>query len=37
VGVTKLFHFSISTNTSVYRITFNSDNLEWILNEIYVE
>lgn len=36
-GNTKLFHFSVTDDVNYFKLTFNSENLQWILSEVYNE
>lgn len=34
-GSTRMIHFTVSSDTDSYKITFDTKNLTWKLNEIY--
>lgn len=36
-GRTKFYFFAVSDDTNYFKLQFNSDNLNWILLESYVE
>jgi hypothetical protein len=37
LGGSKQFHYSVSTHTETYKITLNSETMDWTLNEIYLD
>jgi hypothetical protein len=36
-GASRLYHFSVSDNANYFKLTFNSDTLQWCLSEMYTE
>ena len=37
LGGSKQFHYSVSTQTETYKITLDSESMDWILNEVYLD
>ena len=37
LGDSKQFHYSVSTHTETYKITLDSETMDWTLNEIYLD
>lgn len=36
-GRVKIYYFSVSDGINFFRLVFNTDNLEWTLDEVYID